>query len=163
MVSPRLRHAVPLPAPVDYTRLRQVLAVEIVTMLAAWALPALLMPPPWLAALGISEPTTEQLVFVRLWGAVTFAQVVGQSLAWQAPGRHPGAVLVGIVAHGLGTMVIVSLGAGGAFAAWSAVGTTYVWTSALLMGGFALALTVTGQPLLRRLADRPRPGSVKVM
>jgi hypothetical protein len=163
MVSPRLRHAVPLPAPVDHTRLRQVLAVEILTTLAAWALPALLMPPPWLAALGISEPTTEQLVFARLWGAATFALVVGQALAWQAPGRHPGAVLVGIVAHGLGAMVIVSLGAGGAFAAWSAVGTSYVWASALIMAGFAMALTVTGQPLLRRLADRPRAGSVKVM
>ena len=163
MVSPRLRHAVPLPAPVDYTRLRQVLAAEILTTLAAWALPALLMPPPWMAALGIAAPSMEQLVFVRLWGAATFALVVGQALAWQAPGRHPGAVLVGIVANGLGALVVMSLGASGAFASWSTVGTAYAWACALVMAGLAAALTVTGQPLLRRLAERPRTGSVKVM
>jgi hypothetical protein len=163
MVSPRLRHAVPLPAPVDYTRLRHVLAVEIITTLAACALPALLVPPPWLAAVGISEPTMEQMVFVRLWGASTFALVIGQALAWQAPGRHAGAVLVGIVANGLGALVIVSLGASGAFAVWSGLGTAYVWGCALVMAGLAVALTMTGQPLLRRLAERPRTGSVKVM
>jgi len=98
-----------------------------------------------------------------LWGAATFALVVGQALAWQAPGRHPGAVLVGIVANGLGALVIVSLGASGAFAAWSAAGTAYMWGCALVMTGLAVALTMTGQPLLRRLAERPRTGSVKVM
>jgi hypothetical protein len=163
MVSPRLRHAVPLPARVDYTRLRQVLAAEILTTLAAWALPALLMPPPWMAALGIAEPSVEQLVFVRLWGAAMFALITDQALAWQAPGRHPGAVLVGIVANGLGALVIVSLGASGAFASWSTAGTTYIWMCATTMAGLAAALTVTGQPLLRRLAERPRTGSVKVM
>jgi hypothetical protein len=163
MVSPRLRHAVPLPAPADYTRLRQVLAAEILVTLAAWALPALLMPPPWIAALGITEPSLEQLVFVRLWGAANFALITGQALAWQAPGRHPGAVLIGIIANGLGALVIVSLGASGAFATWSTVGTTYVWACATIMAGLATALTMTGKPLLRRLAERPRTGSVKVM
>ncbi len=163
MVSPRLRHAVPLPLPIDTTRLRQVLAVEIVAMLATWSLPALLLPPPWLTTLGIAEPATEQLLFVRLWGAACFAIVVGQALAWRAPLRHPSAILIGIVGNGMGALVIVSLGTGGAFAAWPRLGVAYAWGSALLMAGIATALAVTGQPLLRRLVDRQRPGSVKVM
>jgi len=128
-----------------------------------WALPALLLPPPWFTAAGISEMAIEQLVFVRLWGAASFALVVGHALAWRAPGRHPGAILVGIVANALASLVIVSVGASGAFAAWSAFGALYMWGSAIVMAGLAVALTVTGQPLLRRLVERPRPGSVKVM
>jgi hypothetical protein len=34
-------NAVPLPTPIDYSRVRQVLAIKIVVTLAAWALPAL--------------------------------------------------------------------------------------------------------------------------
>jgi hypothetical protein len=163
MVSPRLRHAVPLPPPVDTTRLRQVLAIEIFTVLLAWALPALLLPPSWLAAFGTSASGTEELLFVRLWGATIFAILVGQVLAWRAPARHPGTLLVAVVAHGLGATVIVSAGAGGAFAGWSIATAAYAWSSALAMAGLAIALGMTGLPLLRRLAERPRPGSVKVM
>lgn len=163
MVSPRPRHAVPLPPPVDTTRLRQIFAAEIVTMLAAWTLPALLLPPAWFAPVGVSAPSAEHVVFVRLWGAATFALVVEQALAWRAPTRHPGAILVGIVAHGFGAIVIASVGAGGAFASWSTLAAAYAWVSALLMAGLAVALGTTGQPLLRRLAERPRAGSVKVM
>jgi len=160
MVSPRLRHAVPLPAPIDYTRVRQVLAVKIVVTLVAWALPALLLPPPWFPVFGIPEPPLEHLVFVRLWGAACVALVVGYALAWRAPSRHPGAVLVGIVSNGLASLVIVSVGASGGFATWSALGSLYVWTSAIATAAIALGLAMTGQPLLRRLIER---GSVKVM
>lgn len=132
-------------------------------MLAAWALPALLLPPAWFAPVGVSTPAVEHVVFVRLWGAATFALVVEQALAWRAPTRHAGAVLVGIVAHGFGAVVIASVGAGGGFASWSALATAYAWASALVMAGFALALGTKGQPLLRRLAERPRAGSVKIM
>ncbi len=160
MVSPRLRQAVPLPTAFDYTRVRQVLAVKIVVTLAVWALPALLLPPPWFAAVGVPEPPLEHLVFVRLWGAACFALVVGYALAWRAPARHASAILVGIVSNGLASLVIVSVGASGGFTTWSTLGAVYVWTSALLTAGIAVALTMTGQPLLKRLVDR---GSVKVM
>ncbi len=160
MVSPRLRHAVPLPAPIDYTRVRQVLAVKIVVTLVAWALPALLLPPPWFPVFGIPEPPLEQLVFVRLWGAACVALIVGYTLAWRAPTRHPGAILVGIVSNGLASLVIVSVGASGGYATWSLLGSVYVWTSALATAAIAVALAITGQPLLRRLVER---GSVKVM
>jgi hypothetical protein len=163
MVSPRLRHAVPLPTPVDYTRLRQVLAVEIIATLALWALPALLLPTPWFATLGVPEPPPEQLVFVRLWGAASMALVAGYTLAWRAPGRHPGSILVAIIANALATIVIVSVGAAGGFATWSVLGSIYVWGSAVLMAALATALAMTGQPLLKRLVERPRPGSVKIM
>jgi hypothetical protein len=163
MVSPRLRHAVPLPTPISYTGVRQVLGVKIVATLALWALPALLLPPPWFPVFGIPEPPPAQLVFLRLLGAAYFALVVEYLLAWRAPARHPGAILVGIVSNGLASLVILSVGAGGGFTTWGALGSVYIWGSALLTAGLAIALAMTGQPLLRRLAERPRPGSVKVM
>lgn len=163
MVSPRLRHAVPLPTPISYTGVRQVLAVKIVVTLALWALPALLLPPPWFPFFGIPEPPEAQLVFVRLLGAAYVALLVEYTLAWRAPARHPGAILVGIVSNALASLVILSMGAGGGFATWSTLGAIYIWSSALVTAGLAVALTMTGQPLLRRLAERPKPGSVKVM
>lgn len=163
MVSPRLRNAVPLPTPIAYTQLRQVLAIKIVVTLAVWALPALLLPPPWFAFFGIPEPPLEQLVFVRLLGAAYVALVAGYALAWRAPARHPGAIMVGIVSNGLASLVIVSVGANGGFAAWTPVGALYIWGSALLTAGLAVALVRTGQPLLRRMVERPRPGSVKII
>jgi hypothetical protein len=163
MVSPRLRHAVPLPASIDHTRLRQVLAAKALLTLALWALPALLLPPPWFPVFGIPEPPLEQLVFVRLLGAAYVALVVGYVLAWRSPARHPGAILVGIVSNGLASLVILSVGASGAFATWPMLGAIYIWGSALLTAGLTAALVVTGRPLLRRMTERPRPGSVKVM
>jgi hypothetical protein len=163
MVSPRLRPAVPLPTPVDYTRLRQVLAAKIVLTLAAWALPALLLPAQWFPTFGLPEPPLEHLVFLRLLGAAYVALVVGYVLAWRAPARHPGAILVGIVSNGLAAVVIVSAGASGGFATWSVLGSIYIWGSAVVTAALAVALAQTGQPLLRRLVERQRSGSVKIM
>jgi hypothetical protein len=163
MVTPRLRQAVPLPAPVDSTKLRQVLAGAIATTLVVWIVPALLLPAPWFPVFGVPEPAAEQLVFVRLWGATASAVLVGYALAWRAPARHPGAVLVGIVSNALTCLVIVRTGATGAFSAWTPLGGAYIWGSALLAALLAAALAVTGQPLLRRLMERPRGSSVKVM
>ncbi len=163
MVSPRLRPAVPLPIPVDYTRLRQVLGVKIVATLTLWALPLLLLPSPWFPTFGIPEPTLESIVFARLLGAAYVALVSGYALAWRAPARHPGAILVGIVSNGLAALVIVSVGAHGGFATWPLLGAVYIWGSALLTAGLAAALVKTGQPLLRRLVERQRPGSMKIV
>ncbi len=163
MVSPRLRPAVPLPTPITYTQLRQVLAVKIVVTLAVWALPALLLPPPWFTFFGIPEPPLEQLVFVRLLGAAYVALATGYALAWRAPARHPGAVVMGIVSNGLAALVIVSVGASGGYATWTTLGAFYIWGSALLTAGLAAALAKTGQPLLRRMVERPRPASMKVV
>lgn len=163
MVTPRLRQAVPLPAPINSTKLRQVLAAAIVTTLLVWVVPALLLPAPWFPVFGVPEPAAEQLVFIRLWGATVSAVLVGYALAWRAPARHPGAVLVGIVANALTCLVIVRTGASGAFGTWTAIGGAYIWGSALLSALLAAALAATGQPLLRRLMERPRGSSVKVV
>ncbi len=160
MVSPRLRHAVPLPTPVSYTAIRRTLALKVLITLGAWSLPALLMPPPWFPVFGIPEPPLAQLVFVRLLGAAYLSLVVGYTLAWRAPARHPGAILVGIVSNGLAALVIVSVGASGGFATWNTLGKIYIWGGAALAAGLAAALVATGQSLLRRLAERPRPGSI---
>jgi len=163
MVSPRLRPASPLPAPIDYGPVRRVLAVKIVATLTLWAFPALLLPPEWFATLGIPEPSLALIVFVRLLGAAYLALVSGYLLAWRAPAKHPGAILVGIVSNGLAAMVILSVGAQGGFVSWSTLGALYIWGSGLLTATLAVALWHTGRPLLRRLAERPRSGSVRAM
>jgi len=163
MVTPRLRQAVPLPAPIDSTKLRQVLAAAIATTLVLWIVPALLLPAPWFPVFGVPEPAAEQLVFVRLWGASVSGVLVGYALAWRAPARHPSAVLVGIVSNTLTCLVIVRTGATGAFSTWTPLGGAYIWGSALLAALLAAALLSTGQPLLRRLLERPRGSSVKVV
>jgi hypothetical protein len=96
-------------------------------------------------------------------GAAYLALVAGYALAWRTPARHPGIIAVGVVSNGLAAFVILSVGADGGFATWNALGLLYIWGSALLTAGLAVALIVTGQPLLRRISDRPRPGSVKVV
>lgn len=163
MVSPRLRPAVPLPSPIDSTKIRQLLAAEIVTTLAAWALPALLVPTPWFTALGIPEPGPEQLLFIRLWGAASIALVTGYALAWRAPTRHPAAILSAIVANALTVTVIVSVGASGGYDTWSGIGSAYAWGSAIAAAGLGIALAIVGQPLLKRLVERPRGGSMKIV
>ncbi len=156
MVSPRPRHAVPLPTPAQYTSLRRVLVAKIVITVVVWAAPALLLPPAWFPVVGIPEPPPSHLVFVRLLGAAYVALVSGYALAWRAPARHPGAILVGIVSNGLASVVILGVGASGGYATWSVLGSVYIWTSAALTAGLAAALAVTGRPLLKKIADRPR-------
>jgi len=137
--------------------------VKILATLALWAVPGLLLPPPWFPIFGIPEPPAAQLIFIRLLGAAYLALVVGYALAWRAPARHPGAVLVGIVSNGLAALVIVSVGAGGGFASWPMLGALYIWGSAAITAALAAALIVAGRPLLKKIVDRPRPGSVKVV
>ena len=142
--------------------LRRVLAAKIVITVLLWAAPALLMPPQWFPLFGIPEPPLSHLVFVRLLGAAYVALVTGYALAWRAPARHPGAILVGVVSNGLAAVVILSVGASGGYATWSVLGVVYIWISAALAAALATALALTGRPLLRKIAtDRPR--SMKVV
>ncbi len=163
MVSPRPRRAVPLPTPITYTALRRVLAVKIVTTMGLWAAPALLLPGEWFPVFGIPEPPPSHIVFVRLLGAAYVALTVGYALAWQAPLRHPGAVLVGSVSNGLASLVILSVGARGGFATWDALGALYIWGSAAITAALSVALIVTGRPVLRKLAERSRSSSMKIV
>ena len=156
MVSPRPRHAVALPSPVNYDAVRRVLGVKIVATVALWAAPALLLPAEWFPIVGIPEPGPAHLVFVRLLGAAYVALIVSYVLAWRAPARHPGAILSGIVSNGLAALVIFRVGAGGGFVSWSTLGACYIWGSAAAAGALATALFVTGRPLLRRISERPR-------
>jgi hypothetical protein len=157
MVSPRPRQAVPLPVAVNATALKRVLAAKILVTTALWAGPALFLPAPWFPFVGIPEPPLAHLVFVRLLGAAYVALLVAYALAWRAPTRHPSAILVGAVSNGLAAFVILSVGSSGGFDDWSTLGKTYIWVSCLAAAAIAVALAVTGAPLLRKMADRPRP------
>jgi len=156
MVSPRLRHTPPLPLPIGSTALRRTLAAKTLVTLVFWAGPALFLPAPWFPLVGIPQPPIAQLVFVRLLGAAYVALCVGYAIAWRNPARHPGAILVGIVSNGLAALAILSVGSAGGFDSWSPLGAAYIWGSCLAAAGVAIALLVTGRPLLRKLvAERP--------
>jgi hypothetical protein len=152
-----------LPTAVSYAAVRRVLAAKIVATVTLWAAPALLLPPSSFPLFGIPEPPLVHLVFVRLLGAAYCALVVEYALAWRAPARHPGAILVGVISNGLAALVILSVGARGGYATWNVLGGLYIWGSGVLALGIAVALVITGRPLLRRLGERPRPGSMKVV
>ena len=155
MVAPRPRPVVP-PTPITYPALQRVLGIKVVTTLTLWVAPALFLPPSWFPTFGIPAPPASHLVFVRLLGAAYLALVVGYLFAWQSPARHPSAVLVGVVSNGAAALVILSVGAAGGFATWGALGQVYIWGSAVLTAGLATGLLLTGRPLLRKLAERPR-------
>ena len=156
MVSPRPRQAVPLPIAINSGALKRVLAAKIVLTLALWAGPALLLPAPWFPIVGVPEPPLAHLVFVRLLGAAYVALIVAYTLAWRAPARHPGAIVVGTVSNALAALVILSVGSSGGFDTWGTLGKAYIWGSCLVAASLAVALAVTGRPLLRKMADRPR-------
>jgi hypothetical protein len=156
MVSPRPRHAVPVPLPVPSTALRRVLGAKILLTLGLWAGPALVFPAAWFPVIGIPEPPLAHLVFLRLLGASYLALVAGYALAWRTPARHPGAILVGIISNALAALVILSVGSAGGFMSWSVLGAAYIWGSGVIAATLAVALALTGRPLLRKIAERPR-------
>ena len=162
MVAPRPRHTVPLPAPASYDAVRFVLAIKIAATVLLWAAPALLLPRTWFPIVGIPEPSEAHVVFVRLLGAAYVALLTGYVLAWRGPARHPDMILVGAVSNGLAALIILRVGSGGGFESWSALGVTYMWGSAIVAAALSIALVVTGRPLLRKIGERPRTGSVKV-
>jgi len=156
MVSPRPRQTAALPLPVGSTGLRRTLAVKTLLTLVLWAGPALFLPAPWFPLLGIPQPPLAQLVFVRLLGAAYVALCVGYAMAWRAPSRHPAVVLVGIVSNALAALAILSVGSAGGFDGWSPLGAAYIWGSCLAAAAIAIALSITGRPLLRKIAaERP--------
>ena len=156
-----------MPLPVSSNALRRTLAAKTLLTLALWAVPALFLPAAWFPLLGIPEPPLAQLVFVRLLGAAYVGLCVGYAIAWRSPARHPGAVLVGVVSNGLSALAILSVGSAGGFDSWSPLGAAYIWGSCLVAAGIAIALVVTGRPLLRKIAAErphttpPRPGSAR--
>ena len=108
------------------------------------------------------QPPEETIVFVRLLGAAYVALLVGYAIAWQQPARHAAMILVGATSNGLASVVILAAGVHGAFATWGLLGSLYIWGSALAAAAIAASLIVTGQPLLRRIGERPRMPSAKV-
>lgn len=168
MVSPRPRQAVPLPVAINTTGVRRVLAAKILVTALLWAGPALLFPAPWFPLVGVPEPPLAHVVFVRLLGAAYLALIAGYALAWRSPVRHPAAILVGIVSNGLAALVILSVGSAGGFATWPVLGAVYIWGSAVVAVSLAAGLAITGRPLLRKIAERPRmvaprSGSMKAL
>jgi hypothetical protein len=139
-----------------------VLGVKVLVTAGLWAGPALLLPREWFPTFGIPEPPEETVVFVRLLGAAYVALLVGYALAWQSPARHAAMIVVGAISNGLASMVILAAGVHGAFTTWGILGSVYIWGSALAAAAIAVSLMVTGQPLLRRIGERPRGTSAKV-
>ena len=165
MVSPRLRHAVPLPTPINYTRAppgargqdrRDARRVGVARAAAAAAVVSRRSGFPSRRSSSSSSCVSGarlRRARRRLRAGVARAGTPSRERSWSASCRTASA-----------SLVIVSVGASGGFATLDARSARSTSGGARCSRpGLAVALAMTGQPLLRRLAERPRPGSVKVV
>lgn len=114
--------------------LRRVLLVKVIVTFLAWALPALLGPPAFLALFGISMP--EDPIFLRLFGAVATAMGVAYWYAYQDPVKNVAILKVGVIDNGLVTLTIIVLGFTVGISSW------FVWVSGVLTAFFCVAFVV---------------------
>lgn len=114
--------------------LRRVLLAKVVVTLLAWALPALIAPPAFLALFGMAMP--EDPIFLRLFGAVVTAMAVAYWYAYQDPVKNVAILKVGVVDNGLATLTVVVLGFTVGIASW------FIWVSSVLTGLFCIAFIV---------------------
>ncbi len=114
--------------------LRRVLLVKVIVTFLAWALPALLGPPAFLALFGIPMP--EDPIFLRLFGAVVTAMGVAYWYAYQDPVKNVAILKVGIIDNGLVTLTIIVLGFTVGISSW------FVWVSGVLTAFFCVAFVV---------------------
>ena len=104
--------------------LRRILAVKIALILLVWGLPALLAPSSLFRLLGV--PTPDDLLFVRLFGAIVMAFGVAYWYAYKDPVHNAAIVKAGIADNGLVTLVIFVL------TALDGLRSAFMWVSGLL-------------------------------
>ena len=126
--------------------LRDVLKLKIVLTLLVWALPCLLLPPPWFRFVGLDMSTVEALVLCRLLGAAYLALCVAYAFCLFDPARYAGVRLVGIVSNGLASGVLWFMTVRGMLAPLPVVGKAYLIVSAVLTAALTLALLVARAP-----------------
>jgi hypothetical protein len=114
--------------------LKRVLLVKVIATLGVWALPTLFGPPAFLALFGIE--TSNEPVFLRLFGAVLVAFGVAYWYAYRDPVRNVAIVKAGVVDNGLVTLTIVVLGITAGDLGW------FIWVSAVLTALFCIAFVV---------------------
>jgi hypothetical protein len=108
--------------------LKPILAVKTAFTLLAWGLPALIAPMSLFHLLGV--PTPNDLLFVRLFGAVVTAIGLAYWYAYRDPIRNAAILKVGILDNGLVTLTIV------VFILFYGLRSLFMWASALLTLGF---------------------------
>lgn len=114
--------------------LRRLLLAKVILTFLAWALPALIAPPSFLALFGMVMP--EDPLFLRLLGAVLIAMGLAYWYAYQDPVKNVAIVKVGVVDNGLATLTVIALGFTVGISSW------FVWVSALLTAFFCIAFAV---------------------
>jgi hypothetical protein len=111
--------------------LKRILAVKAALALFGWGLPALIAPMSVFRLLGV--PTPDDLLFVRLFGAVVTALGLAYWYAYRDPVRNAAIVRVGVLDNGLVTVTIV------VFIIFFGLRSFFLWASALLTLGFFLS------------------------
>ena len=111
--------------------LRRILAVKVALTLFGWGLPALLAPMSLFHLLGV--PTPDDLIFLRLFGAVVIAFGVAYWYAYKDPIQNVAVLKAGVVDNGLVTLVIL------AFIALYDLRSVFMWVSALLTFTFFIS------------------------
>jgi hypothetical protein len=125
--------------------LRWVLRLKVLFTVLGWALPLFLLSPDGFKELGFLEPPPR--LFARLLGAAFVALVVEylQGLRDLGRGRDvTNVVWVGIVSNGLGCLVLLASGLGGAWDDWGEPAVSLLWASAAITGAITLGLAGAG-------------------
>jgi hypothetical protein len=122
-----------------------VLRIKILVTLILWTLPCLAFPASWFVWAGMPEP--EPMLLLQLYGAASFALVVGYASGLRRLRRGDdirNIVWVGITSNGLASLILILSSIAGVWEEWDTLARIYMWSSALLTASITVGLVVAG-------------------
>ena len=125
----------------DLRALCRVLEAKIALTVFAWCVPLLLLPTPWLEALGFVVP--QPRIFLYLLGMAYTALVVGYAFGLRSAreGEYPEAtVWVGLVSNGGACLMLAVAGFTGTWSTWEGFAPILMWGSMLGTGAITAGL-----------------------
>jgi hypothetical protein len=91
----------------QHRTLRGILMAKWLLTLFVWGLPALIAPPALFELLGV--PLPDDLIFVRLFGAVVTAAALAYFFAWKDPVQNRAILFYGVLDCALVTVTLIVL------------------------------------------------------
>lgn len=140
------------------TWLRKVLLIKAVLTLVFWVLPLIFLPAGLFPDLGIPTWTPAANVFLRLLGAAYLAIALVELLGFAEAAHRRTAAMLGLISSAVTSLVLCRDIFYGELWNWGVFGWALMMMWLLLYAVFAVALLVTGLPvLLGRAETTPSP------
>jgi hypothetical protein len=143
--------------------LRKVLLVKAVLTLVFWVLPLIFLPAGLFPDLGIPTWTPAANVFLRLLGAAYLSIALVEILGFAEAAHRRSAAMLGLISSAVTSIVLCRDIFYGELWNWGLFGWALMMTWLFLYTAFAVALLVTGLPvLLGRAESTHSPSSTDV-